>query len=428
MKVLLVCPEETYNMPIHTKIPKRWAYVVEVATYINSQKYDVKVMDCLDPKVSHGEVFKELASTKYKVVLLVARFESTRSILKMSSVIKKITPTSKVVVYGDVISYAQNLFKCVSIDAIIENGDWECGIIDYLKFIDGKITEEDIGGVSFRIDGTWRPAGKGKQVQNNLWSLPQLEPKFVDNDLYLSLADRELTITVSKGCPFNCHFCHVVMTEGKEDRRKKPKDVVDYIIKHKHLVNKFKLFSPTLTLDVEWVKELCNLLIKSNCCISWSATTRPNCLKDEEMVRLMSESGCYKISIGVETLDNKSTKKLGKYSDVDIFTETKNAVILLKRYGIKVKTLMMLGIEGQSADNIYETFELLEEWGAEIRATSYSPRETLKQKDEGGILNVDYIEDLDKMTYQHIDIPGVSTQQFLELIYNTSNFRKILKK
>ncbi|WP_069997874.1 B12-binding domain-containing radical SAM protein [Cellulosilyticum sp. I15G10I2] len=428
MRVLMVCPEETYTMLMHTKIPKRWAYVIEIASYIKSQGYDVKVMDCLNPKISHGEVFNELASNEYDAVILTARIESARSILKISPIIKQISPKSKVIVYGDISNYAPNFFKYEGVDAVVENGDWECAIIDYLKFVEGVISEKEVGGVSFRLNGTWHPANKGKEAPNNSWSFPEFKSGIADNELYLSITGGELTISVSRGCPFNCHFCPAVITFKEHDRRKKPEDVVSYIKEHKHLVNDFKLFSPTLTLDVEWVKKLCRLLIDSKCNIRWSATTRPNCLKDEEMVRLMSESGCHKLALGVETLDDESTKKLGKFSDTDIFTETKNAITLLKKHNIEAKTLMMLGIEGQTSDNIYQTFELLKSWGADIRVASYSPRGILKDKDNAGVLITDDIETMDKMTYQHIEIPGVSRKQFLELIYNTENYRNILQR
>ena len=49
MKVLFVEAEETFYMPVNTKIPKRWAYLGEIATYI-AKENDVKVMDCINPQ------------------------------------------------------------------------------------------------------------------------------------------------------------------------------------------------------------------------------------------------------------------------------------------------------------------------------------------------------------------------------------------
>ena len=34
MKILFVEAEETFYMPVKTKIPKRWSYLIEIANYV----------------------------------------------------------------------------------------------------------------------------------------------------------------------------------------------------------------------------------------------------------------------------------------------------------------------------------------------------------------------------------------------------------
>ena len=67
MKVLFVEAEETFYMSVSTKIPKRWAYLGEIATYI-AKENDVKVMDCINPQISHAEILNEIANDKYELV------------------------------------------------------------------------------------------------------------------------------------------------------------------------------------------------------------------------------------------------------------------------------------------------------------------------------------------------------------------------
>lgn len=425
MKILFLLPEENYTMHMHTKIPKRWAYLAEIATYVRNYGHDVDVIDCLNPKNSHGEVYTKIAKNNYDVIIEVARIESVRSILKISSTIKEISPQSKILIYGDIANYAQNIFKIDGVDAIVENGDWECAITDYIDFLEGKKQEDEIGGLIYRCDGEWKASKPGRAVENHAWATPDLN--LVDHDLYLSITGGELTVSVSRGCPFNCHFCPAVITFKEKDRRKNPREIIDFIKAHRDRIKDFKLFSPTFTLDVDWVKEFCKMIIDEKLDIKWSSTTRPNCLKDEEMIKLMAESGCYKMAIGVETLDKESIKLLGKFDEDDLYEEIKKAFALLKKYGIKAKSLMMLGLEGQNAENIYSTFSDLEDWGADIRAASYSPRGLIKEKDKDNTLTLDFMESLDKMVYQDKEIRGLTRTQYLNLIYNTTNFRNIIK-
>ena len=43
MKVLFVEAEETFYMPVNTKIPKRWTYLAEIATYVSKNGNEVKL-------------------------------------------------------------------------------------------------------------------------------------------------------------------------------------------------------------------------------------------------------------------------------------------------------------------------------------------------------------------------------------------------
>ena len=110
-RILLVFLESTSTMFMHTKVPKRWAYFAEIASFLKSKGFDVKTMDCLNPAISHGEVFSEVASHDYDVIVLIARRETVRSIYGSAHVLKDISPRTKIVVYGDMVNYVPNFFK-----------------------------------------------------------------------------------------------------------------------------------------------------------------------------------------------------------------------------------------------------------------------------------------------------------------------------
>jgi len=139
----------------------------------------------------------------------------------------------------------------------------------------------------------------------------------------------------------------------------------------------------------------------------------------------MSKSGCYKIAIGIETMDDKSNEALKKFGE-DYPKKVQRSVKLFTKYHIDVKALMMLGISGQTAGNIKYTYSLLEKYGASIRAAAYSPREKLRELDITNKVTIEDIIKLDKMTFYEGNIDGVNRTQFLNLIYNVENYKRIL--
>ena len=429
MKTLILALESSFTMFVKTKLPKRWAYFAEVASYLKSKGHDIDVMDCLNPAISHGEVLQKIAENDYDLIILLARPETARSIIKLSPFIKQISSKSKVLIYGDVTNYFPNFFKNDFIDAIIVSGDWECGLDDYFDFLQGKKSVDQLEGISCNTGDGWTEGKPGRLFDGKDWVFPDISTEgFIDKELYFSI-DEQLTITVSRGCPFNCTFCPAVITFGSNDRRMPVAKVVEYIKENKGKFKVLKLFSPTFTFNAEWVKALCKLMIDSDCIVPWTCTSRPDCLEDLEMIELMAKAGCKRVAIGIETLDKESGQGLKKFRNMDDYIDLVKKVFSdLIKVGIEPKPLMMLGLKGQTRKNVEASFDLLKSFGAkDIRAASYSPRQLLRSKDADGSLDIDQIERMDKMTYQHIELPGINREEYLRLIYNTNSYKDILK-
>src|SRR3989344_8064131 len=125
-KILVVWPPEHYVMPIHSKIPKRWAYLVEIISYLVKKfpEIEFEIMDCLNPKYSYAEILTKIAEQNFLTVMIVSRIEGVESIIKIIDLTKKIRPDQNILVYGDVCEYAPNFFKKMNINALVKSGDW----------------------------------------------------------------------------------------------------------------------------------------------------------------------------------------------------------------------------------------------------------------------------------------------------------------
>lgn len=422
MNILFLEAEESYYMHMDTKIPKRWAYLVEIATYVRNHGHDVKVMDCLDPKISHAEVITEVTNNHYDMICFLMRIETYTSLRKLTKILKTISPDTKFISYGDAPAMFVNTIKetLPALDAVIESGDWEVAITNYAKYISGEAFQDtDVPGITIKENGEWINAKRCNGEHFNGWEFPDLDNPIANYDLYFSITKGQLTFSVSRGCPYNCKFCLAVKTFNKDDRRKPPKEIVDYMIKNRDKVKSYKLFSPTFTYDEGWVTELCNEMITRKANVTWVCTSRPDRLKNEELLKLMVKAGCIRIAVGIETLDETSNRELNKFANIEEYKNTlRNLFDVANRIGLQIKLLLMLGIKGQTKENVNETLAFLKECGVEtLRMAAYSPRQDLTEADNKSVLNVDTIEQYDKMTFINFLPDGMSERDFLNYIY-----------
>jgi radical SAM superfamily enzyme YgiQ (UPF0313 family) len=124
--------------------------------------------------------------------------------------------------------------------------------------------------------------------------------------------------------------------------------------------------------DKDWFKAFC--------------AAKPNGLKinytnyvdakgiDEEVVKLLAETGCVSVFVGMETGDPKMLKSMNKRSTLE---DNIRAMELLQKYGIGVIVGVVVGVQGESRRSLEKTVEFLKklaefdnfdrfEWGSMI--------------------------------------------------------------
>lgn len=428
MNVLFIEAEETFYMDVRTKMLKRWVYLGEIATYISKKVKKVKVMDCIDSKISHCEIIKEVENTKYDLICCLTRIETLSSMIKLIPILKTISPQSKILSYGDMSCMFENFIKenIYGIDAIVKSGDWDLSIANYIDYISQRTNK--LFGITVIENNEWKDYSKEKSIENfKGWCFTELDENIVDIDLYRKLRANQVVISVSRGCPYNCKFCSAVTTFKNKDRRKDIYEIVEYMKKYKDEVSLFKLFSPTFTYDEEWVTDFCKLIIRENIKVNWEVTSRPDCLQNENLIKIMAEAGCSQISVGVETLDKISNIELKKFSDFDSY-ESKliNMFNIANKYNIKIYVLLMIGIKGQTKETIYNSIKFLKKNGcSRIKISAYSPRQELVRKDSEKKLTLKEINEMDKRTYINYLPKGLDEKDFLDLIYNKELLKRI---
>ena len=167
------------------------------------------------------------------------------------------------------------------------------------------------------------------------------------------------TMNTSRGCPFNCRFCSVKSIWGKRytffSAERIVKDI-EYLIKN-YGAKGIYFREDNFTLNQSRLKKFCNLILERGIKIPWSCESRVNKL-DRETIELMSNAGACGFYFGIESGSQKILDYLKKEISVQ---EIKDTFKICHKHNIKTAASIVLGVPGETKEDVKLTFELLEQ-------------------------------------------------------------------
>lgn len=166
-------------------------------------------------------------------------------------------------------------------------------------------------------------------------------------------------LITSRGCPYPCIFCCTPLLSGKRIRFRTPENVVEEIDRaiKDYNISSIEIQDDNFTFDIERAENICRLLLKRKIKIPWNCASgvRSDRLTDN-LVRLMKESGCFSISVGIESA-NPNVLNINKKSESLYAIET--AIDLIKKYDIRCYGFFIIGLPGSSFKTELESLQFL---------------------------------------------------------------------
>jgi len=160
-------------------------------------------------------------------------------------------------------------------------------------------------------------------------------------------------IETTRGCPYNCDFCSVTKFFGPRPRHKPIKEVIKDIstIKGKNLM----FLDDNIAGNKQYARELFKELKYMG--KKWVGQSAINIVKDRELLKLASESGCCSFFIGLESV---STKEINRYhKNLKSKEEIKEAIKMFLDVGILIYVSLIFGFDGDDQSIFEETVEFL---------------------------------------------------------------------
>ncbi len=391
MKVLLIQPPYTIFRTEEKKChpPLGLAYLAAAI----KNKHDIVILDALAEGYSQEyhfekqflryglpfeEIKKRIEEIKPDVVGVSCLFSTqSENAHKVCAIVKEIDKKIITVMGGAHPSaIPEEVLADNNVDFVIigEGEDTLNKLLTNLEY-NGNIQAQDLDGIAFRYNDGFKVNRKSYFKEDldgaslPYWEIFPLEKYFTINNPHGGVVKNTpfLPVITSRGCPFECIFCSIHNVWGRNYRKRSAENVLlelDYLTK-KFGIKEILFEDDNLTLDKERAKAIFKGMADKNFNLSWSV---PNGIAvqtlDEEMLVLMKNSGCYRISLGIESGDEFVLKKIIKKPTIPkIITPIINKA---KELGLETIAFFVIGFPGETPTHIKNTFYYAERLGVDI--------------------------------------------------------------
>ncbi len=329
--------------------------LISLAAWLDSQGFETSVVDCFAQPNSRERIRQIIQEHKPAFLGLSCTTSSFRDGVTLAAWAKSLRPSLKTVMGGPHVS------------ALKEEVLRSTPALDFCIAGEGEQTLAELVAGGWEqpaaVPGLiWRDADGCPHMTAN--RKPMLELDHLPFPAYDKLAGYPEAYTLpifnyprapnsscvsSRGCPYKCSYCDRSVF-GASFRYNSP----DYMGAHvRYLKDRFGIrhinfYDDQFTFNRERVVAFAQNLLQAPPGITYNCAARAEHL-DQELLHLMKASGCWMISLGIETGDPTLLQQHRQRPDLDMLAER---IRMIKRAGIRVKGLMMIGLPGETETSV----------------------------------------------------------------------------
>lgn len=353
----------------------------------------------------HRQFYKRIAleiCERQPDVLALSLLTDTFKInMAIAEEVKKLNPKIKVLVGGVHAELLPQLtMSYPQVDALCM-GEGEFPTLAYMQNLDfiSQGGSPIIRGMVYKQNGSLVGDYTLCTVNEDLDRLP-----VPDKDLFYNedpSMKSHYFVQCSRGCPFVCSFCindyRSRRTGGKRFRYRSPEKIIDELIsaKKKYRFSFVAFMDECFGVDFNWTKRFLTLYAEK-IKMPFLASVYPNVVSDE-LADLMQDANCWYVAMGVQSLNEKVSRKVLKRP---IQRERiADSIKKIRSRGITLQCDQILGIPGETEKDIVEALSFYNENRPSFVSVywlSYYPKAYITQfAKETGILSDHDIENIE---------------------------------
>lgn len=369
MKVLLLFPpmsgKERYG-----KLAKGGSYLpplglAYIAAVLENRGDKVEIIDGSVEPITIEDIAAIIKQKKPDVVGISVQTPTYHRALQCAKIIKEADPNI-ITIFGGPHPTAlpSETAKEKDIDIVVY-GEGERTIVDLMNALETDNDLSKVKGIFYKRNDKVE-AGPPRERIENLDGIPFPARHLLKLHLYKpsSMHYKKLPafpVVCGRGCKHRCTFCDCAKVFGHHVTLRSSENVMAEIV---YLVDKYKVkeilfWDDTFTYSREFVLKLCDMIKPLN--LAWSAWSRVDKV-DKELLEHMAGAGCWNISFGIESGNQKVLNTIKKGIKLE---HARNAVKWCHECGIEARTTWILGLPNDGWESMMETVNFASEIDAD---------------------------------------------------------------
>lgn len=295
------------------------------------------------------------------IAITTTYYVSFFPIIEIIDFIRQHNNTAKIVLGGPYVAAQvrsmnneelQNLFgNTLGADFYVNSSQGETALTKIIHAVKNNLPIENIKNIYYKTDKGF--AAGVMERESNI-----LAENMVNWDLFADRVDQNVIIRTSISCPFSCSFCRHPEHAG----RYQPTDIAA-LEKELDSLNRIESVSlvyfidDTFNIPPKRFKGLLRMMIRKNYRFKWHSFFRSQ-FADEETARLMKDSGCEGVYMGLESGNNRVLKNMNKLTTVEKY---RRGIPILKKAGINTDGNFIIGFPGETYESAQDSLRLIED-------------------------------------------------------------------
>lgn len=258
-------------------------------------------------------------------------------------------------------------------------------LVEYLQS-KGSKDLKDIPGISYREDEEIHH-NPDRALVKDLDAIPLPDFSLIEGSERINF----VPLQTSRGCPHDCEFCSVVQMFGKTIRYRSPESIIEEMKRtnpKRHIFVNDDNFSADPKRTLVLLEEMKRAKIYRH----WSTQETVAIAWKKEVMKLMRETGCFRLYQGLESFNPQALKEWRKPQTPEKIEE---AISILHRYGFLIHGMFVLGSDFDTLATIRKTVDLALRYGIDtaqffILVPPPGTRLYRKLKEEDRIIDQDW--------------------------------------